>query len=273
MPIVCLDPGHGGRDPGALGPTTQEKNNNLMLAFKVGKILQSCGVKVFYTRTTDTDFCPYGFTLDEDLRQRVIVAKGFNPKIFVSLHNNSFYLPAFGVETNVFKFGGTDEALGRAIQKELIQATVMIDRGVKTARHYVIRKFDGTLTDAALVEYGFIHTEEDLIQRNMDVAAKAIAKGILSHLVISIEEEEKGFMDLILVGRGPDERAAGYLSDYLQAPVAYLDATKETDIDAAQNVYVVGGNQKPVDRAILLSGGDRYATCARVLDFIAKGGK
>lgn len=83
----------------------------------------------------------------------------------------------------------------------------------------------------------------------------------------------KGFMDIILVGRGPDERAAGYLSDYLQAPVAYLDATKQTDIDATQNVYVVGGNQKPVDRAILISGGDRYATCARVLDFIMKGGK
>ena len=83
----------------------------------------------------------------------------------------------------------------------------------------------------------------------------------------------KGFMDFILVGRGPDERAAGYLSDYLEAPVAYLDATKQTDIDAAQNVYVVGGNKKPVDRAFLLSGGDRYATCAKVLDFIAKGGK
>lgn len=101
-------------------------------------------------------------------------------------------------------------------------------------------------------------------------------QGLLNATAQRIEELKRGgkrFMDLILVGRGPDERAAGYLSDYLQAPVAYLDAAKQSDIEAAQKVYVVGGNQKPVDRAILLSGGDRYATCARVLDFIARGGK
>jgi len=85
-------------------------------------------------------------------------------------------------------------------------------------------------------------------------------------------EGEKGFMELILVGQGPDERAAGYLSDYLKAPVAYLDAVKQSDIEAAQKVYVVGGSNKLIERAILISGNDRFATCQRVLDFIAKGG-
>lgn len=86
-------------------------------------------------------------------------------------------------------------------------------------------------------------------------------------------EGEKRFMDLILVGRGPDERAAGYLADYLKAPVSCLDAVKHDDIEAAQNVYMVGGSIKPVDRAILISGKDRFETCQKVLEFIARGGK
>lgn len=87
------------------------------------------------------------------------------------------------------------------------------------------------------------------------------------------EEGEKGFMVLILVGRGPDERAAGYLSDYLKAPVSYLDAVNQSDIDLAQKVYVVGGSTKPIERAVLISGSDRFATCQKVLDFIKNGGK
>ena len=56
--VVILDIGHGGRDPGAIGKTTQEKNNNLTLGLKIGKILQNHNVTVNYTRTTDKDFCP-----------------------------------------------------------------------------------------------------------------------------------------------------------------------------------------------------------------------
>ncbi len=77
--------------------------------------------------------------------------------------------------------------------------------------------------------------------------------------------------NMILVGRGPDERAAGYLADFLKAPVLYLDGVGQEYLDAAKKVYVVGGTYKPIDRALLLSGSDRYATCQRVLDFIRTG--
>lgn len=77
--------------------------------------------------------------------------------------------------------------------------------------------------------------------------------------------------NLILVGYGPDERAAGYLADYLRAPLAYLDAVQKEDLDSAKNIYVIGGSSKPIDRAIILGGADRYATCQKVLDFIQTG--
>lgn len=83
---------------------------------------------------------------------------------------------------------------------------------------------------------------------------------------------EKTMKNLILVNYGPDERAAGYLADYLQAPVAYLNRISNADLETVQTIYVVGGSTKPVEKAILISGSDRYDTCQKVLEFIrAKG--
>ncbi len=81
----------------------------------------------------------------------------------------------------------------------------------------------------------------------------------------------KKMKNLILVKSGPDERAAGYLADFLCAPVAYMDAVDPADIQAAEKLYVVGGSNKPTPGTVLLSGPDRYATCQAVLDFIHSG--
>lgn len=89
-----------------------------------------------------------------------------------------------------------------------------------------------------------------------------------------LKQEQGGNISVknfILVGHGPDERAAGYLADYLRAPIAYLDGVQEEDLNSAQNIYVVGGNFKPIERAQLISGADRYKTCQKVLDFIQTG--
>ena len=53
--VVVIDAGHGGHDPGAIGKISKEKNINLNVALKFGKLIQkNCGdVKVIYTRTRD----------------------------------------------------------------------------------------------------------------------------------------------------------------------------------------------------------------------------
>ena len=53
--VVVLDPGHGGNDPGAVGRKGKEKNINLNVAIKLGKLIESkCNdTKVVYTRKTD----------------------------------------------------------------------------------------------------------------------------------------------------------------------------------------------------------------------------
>jgi N-acetylmuramoyl-L-alanine amidase len=53
--IIVIDPGHGGKDPGALGAFSQEKNINMAIALKTGEYIEQNikNVKVIYTRNSD----------------------------------------------------------------------------------------------------------------------------------------------------------------------------------------------------------------------------
>lgn len=80
---VVVDAGHGGPDPGAVGPVV-EKVVNLEVALRVRRLLQDAGVEVTMTRESDTAFSPDKRT---DLTQRVALAEGKN--LFVSIHANA----------------------------------------------------------------------------------------------------------------------------------------------------------------------------------------
>ncbi|MCF8392029.1 MAG: N-acetylmuramoyl-L-alanine amidase [Bacteroidales bacterium] len=93
--IVVIDPGHGGKDPGALGTKIKEKDVVLAIALKVGELIKSNfeDVKVIYTRDTD-EFIP--------LNERANIANKNKADLFISIHANS--LPkskAYGTETFV----------------------------------------------------------------------------------------------------------------------------------------------------------------------------
>jgi N-acetylmuramoyl-L-alanine amidase len=77
---VMIDPGHGGKDPGAVFGDIYEKDINLRLAKILGKILEEQGYEVLYTRTTDT-FLP--------LEERTAIANSKKADLFISLHVNA----------------------------------------------------------------------------------------------------------------------------------------------------------------------------------------
>lgn len=79
--IIVLDPGHGGRDPGAIGYSgVYEKNITLAMAKEMKKILEKEGYKVHLTRSTDI-FIP--------LRERVKIARRYKADLFLSIHADS----------------------------------------------------------------------------------------------------------------------------------------------------------------------------------------
>lgn len=80
--VVVIDPGHGGHDPGAVGKISKEKNINLNVALKLGKIIErNCkDVKVVYTRKTDV-FIP--------LDKRADIANNAKADLFISIHTNA----------------------------------------------------------------------------------------------------------------------------------------------------------------------------------------
>lgn len=80
--VVVIDAGHGGHDPGAIGKISKEKNINLNVALKLGRLIQkNCqDVKVVYTRTKDI-FIP--------LDRRADIANNAKADLFISIHTNA----------------------------------------------------------------------------------------------------------------------------------------------------------------------------------------
>ena len=80
--ILVIDPGHGGKDPGAVNGKNQEKTINLNIALKMGKLIEeNCkNVKVIYTRKTDVFV---------ELYKRADIANKAGADMFISVHTNS----------------------------------------------------------------------------------------------------------------------------------------------------------------------------------------
>lgn len=92
---VVIDAGHGGNDPGAIGPHSKEKDVTLAMALQVGKMIKAnCpDVEVYYTRTTDVFV---------ELRDRCKIANSKHADFFISIHCNAAEdKSAHGVETFV----------------------------------------------------------------------------------------------------------------------------------------------------------------------------
>lgn len=172
---VVLDPGHGGRDPGAVGiGGLREKDINLTVSRRVQSILQERGINAIMARTDDREI---------DLDPRVDFAERANADVFVSVHSNAISMSrpdVNGLETYYYSSGFR---LAQTIHNNILQRTDLRDRGVRRARFYVLVN---TSMPAVLVETGFVTGREDAARfRNpaeVNKIADGIAGGILQYL-------------------------------------------------------------------------------------------
>lgn len=76
--IICINPGHGGSDPGACGDL-RESDMNLTVSLRLGQLLSERGASVVYTRTTDDHVY---------LSDRPVIANNAGADLFISIHHN-----------------------------------------------------------------------------------------------------------------------------------------------------------------------------------------
>lgn len=170
---VVIDPGHGGHDPGAIGRRGREKNINLKVALKVGRLIQNnCNdVKVVYTRKTDV-FIP--------LDRRAQIANDAKADLFISIHTNSLARGriARGTETYTLGLHRTEENLEVA-KKE--NSVILIEDNYEqryagfnpnSAESYIIFEF---LQDKNMEKSVKLAT---LIQRQFKNTAHRVDKGV-----------------------------------------------------------------------------------------------
>lgn len=177
MKIVCIDPGHGGKDPGACAGGIREKDIALDVANKIRAHLRAAGYSVILTREQDK-FVSLG--------NRAAEANMWGADLFVSVHCNSApNSSANGMEVYVHTSRGADSTrAAHAIYDRLLPASGLRGRGVKANDYAVLRE---TAMPAVLVELGFVSNEGDrakLISEDwQDRAAEAIVAGIMEVMV------------------------------------------------------------------------------------------
>jgi N-acetylmuramoyl-L-alanine amidase len=181
---VVIDPGHGGSKKidgssanNATGPGgTLEKNVTLALGLLLRDKLQALGETVLMTRSSDVNL---------GLAKRAGVAKVAAAEVFVSIHLNGWSTPAVqGTETYAHtQAGPASRALAECVQKALLKATGLKNRGVKREALGVINPASHHASTAAvLTEISFLTdpAEEQRLATPAyrDAVATALAAGI-----------------------------------------------------------------------------------------------
>ena len=222
---IVIDAGHGGHDPGAIGPNgLMEKEINLDLAHKVSRLLSSrLPVKVLMTRTEDvfvslSNRAKFANSKGADLFVSIHCNAAFSPKVkgsetfFVSpatdpsaravevLENSVInlefkeskiprndYLGAILQDMAYFEFVRESSFVASYVQDNLIKNLNLENRGVKQALFYVLR---GVAAPSILVEVAFLSCPEEesklATESFRKKAAEAIFNGIKEYVMADI---------------------------------------------------------------------------------------
>ncbi|MGI6661473.1 MAG: N-acetylmuramoyl-L-alanine amidase [Bacillota bacterium] len=187
--VIVVDPGHGGNDPGASGPTGyQERTVNWKIALKLRDLLESAGATVILTRlgefedaTPPEDWKPDIDEYSGDLAKRAAWSQ--KTHAFVSIHNDwhsnrqtagtTSYICSQTLNTS------ESRRLATLIQKHLTASLGTVDRGVKDSNFFVNRE---SHCPSVLVEVMYLSNprEEDLLKQ--DHVQEAAARGVLKAL-------------------------------------------------------------------------------------------
>ncbi len=151
VPLVVIDPGHGGWEPGAGNGKLNEKDIVLDISLEVERLLAEKNIEYHMIRTDDTYV---------NLEDRARIANELKAKLFISIHNNSF---TDASQSGILTTYNPNSAIGKNIAKVMqskIKDIGMRNREIMPRPNlYVLRH---TEMPALLLEIGFISNKKDL---------------------------------------------------------------------------------------------------------------
>ena len=173
---IVLDPGHGGKDPGAVVGATEEDDINFIVTEYLGAKLQAKGFVVLFTRKKDDYVSP---------SNRLRIIREAHPDVFVSIHcNTADSSKVHGSE--IYYRDEFDLPLARAIEKSLAKSIVGC-RGVfqdvaRLGRRLAV--LGDLKTPAVLIELGYLTNddERETIIKNPDAIAELIASSVTAFI-------------------------------------------------------------------------------------------
>ena len=179
---IVIDPGHGGNDAGAIGPTgVMEKNVTLKVALELKRLLESEGAQVIMTRETDRTVSSKGAQASdiEELGARVDVANRIKSDIFISIHADSFTRPEARGTTGYYygkSTSGRGQKLADCIRRNLVEQLGTPSRGTQPCNFFVVKHTD---MPATLIELGFISNKDEEKLLDSKEGVRKAAQGIL----------------------------------------------------------------------------------------------
>lgn len=167
---VIIDAGHGGHDIGGHDGKVYEKWLALDTAYRLERLLREKGFRTVMTRETD-QFISLGGRTD--------IANRYSNALFISIHfNHTWKRDVSGIET--FFYSGQSRGLASAVQEGIMERIDSPNRGVKSARFYVLRN---NRLPSILVEGGFVSNARERERMKEAWFREALAKGVCDGVV------------------------------------------------------------------------------------------
>jgi len=219
---VVIDAGHGGSMPGAVGKLCKEKDINLKVALRVGKLISDNfdDVTIIYTRKGDETV---------DLYKRAEIANKNKADLFISIHcNASDNKSAHGIETFVMGLGKTEESISIA-KKE--NADMLLEKDYKT--NY--SDFDPNSPEAYIIFSLYTSAYQ---KNSINFASK-----VQNHLVTNTKMEDRtvqqaGFWVLYKVAMPSILVELGFLSNAVEEKYLVREDTQELLAVSIYNAFV-----------------------------------
>lgn len=192
---VCIDPGHGGIDPGAVYKDIYEKDINLNIALELGKQLEESNFIVTYTRTTDTDLAPenYKERKKTDLTYRSRILNSSSCFMFISIHLNSSETTSYRGPMMFYDDINSENEIIANIMTDTFKKYLSLTRTSKELEDLYMFKL--TTKPGILAELGFLSNANDrylLTDEEYQLKLVSILKeGIIEYQTYSLDNRKE----------------------------------------------------------------------------------